>query len=264
MSIHPTAIISDKATIAKSAVIGPYCVVEAGAELGKEVVLASHVVVKTGSVLAKGVRVDPFCVIGGDPQSLKFDAAVESGVSIGENTVLREAVTVSRATEAGKCTTIGANCLLMANAHVGHDGHLGDGVVLANNVMLGGYVTIERNAFLGGGAGVHQFVRIGRLSMIAGNASISADVPPYLMVAERNEACGLNLVGLRRAGIDTNAISDLKRCYRAVFYGGGNLSIKAAAAGREHEFGVTEPGLRFLNFFSTTKRGFVRSRQGDV
>lgn len=264
MKVHPTAIVSKEAKLGSDVSIGPFCIVDAGVELGDGVVLASHAVIRKGSILGKGVTVDPFCVIGGEPQSLKFDASIESGVRIGEGTSLREAVTVSRATEVGESTQIGANCLLMANAHVGHDCRLGDHVVLANNVMLGGFVLIEQNAFLGGGAGVHQNVRIGRLSMIAGNASISADVPPYILVAERNEACGLNLVGLRRAGIDAHAISDLKRSYRAVFFGSGNLSMKAAAAGREHEFGVTEQGLRFLNFFSATKRGFVRSRQGDA
>jgi UDP-N-acetylglucosamine acyltransferase len=182
-----------------------------------------------------------------------------SHVEIGDRTVIREAVTVNRASARGSKTVIGKDCFLMANSHVAHDCVLEDGVILANNAMIAGHVCIGGKTFVGGGAGIHQFCRIGAHCMIAGNATITADVPPYLMAAERNEVHGLNLVGLRRGQFEQSEIKDLKLCYRAVFFGGGNLKKKAETAAREHEFGTTNPGAHFLKFFEAGKRGFIQS-----
>ena len=259
MQIHSSAVVSESAVIGEGCVIGPFSVVEAGATLGRGCRLSSHVIVRSGAVLGEEVSVDSFAVIGGDPQSLTFDPSIRSGVLIGSGVRIREGATIHRATVEDGQTIIGERCYIMAQAHVAHDCKLGKEVVLCNNVMLGGHVDIKDKAFLGGGAGVHQFCRIGTYAMIAGNASIAADVPPYVMAAERNTAHGLNMVGLRRARFEQREISDLKKCYRAVFYGGGNLKRKAAEAVREHEFGTTAVGARFLSFFESGKRGFVQS-----
>lgn len=226
--------------------------------LGDGCVLASHAVLRSGTVLGEGVRVDSFSVLGGAPQSFDFEASITSGVRIGNHVTIREGCTVNRATESGAATVVGDNCYLMAQAHVAHDCELGEGVTLCNNTMLGGHVVIADKAFIGGGAGIHQFCRIGARAMIGGNASISVDVPPYTMAANRNEAHGLNVVGLRRAGFDRGEIADLKRCYRAVFTGRGNFRKKAEEAMREHEFGTTVTGMRFLNFFENGGRGFIQ------
>ncbi len=259
MSIHPTAIVSETALIGEGCEIGPYALIEDGVVLGANCSIAGHAVIRKGTVLGHDVTVDSFVVLGGDPQSIGFDRSLKTGVLVGDGVIFREGCTVHRSMIAGENTVVGNNCFLMAQAHVAHDCKLGANAILANNVMLAGHVSVGEGTFIGGGAGIHQFCRIGALAMVAGNASITADVPPYVMTAERSEAHGLNLVGLRRAGFEQREINDLKRCYRAVFFGGGNLRKKAAEAAREHEFGTTSAGARFLSFFESGTRGFVQS-----
>ena len=149
----------------------------------------------------------------------------------------------------------------MANSHVGHDSKVEDRVTLANNVMLAGHVHIGSHCFLGGGAGIHQFVRVGEGAMVGGNASISRDVPPFTIVAERNSLCGLNLVGLRRRKFESAQVALLKRGFRAVYGEVGDVRARA----REALLAI-EPGLLvtpFLAFFEGGKRGFVRLRRSD-
>lgn len=264
MSIHATAIVSDDAVIGAGCSIGAFSIIESGVVLEENCHLAEHVILRAGTKVGANCRIDSFAVIGGLPQSIGFDPAVESGVLIGRDVVIREGVTVHRATEAGGFTAVGDRSMLMAQAHVAHDCEVEEDVILANNVMLGGHVSVGTKVFLGGGSGVHQFCRIGPYAMLAANSIMTYDVPPYVMAAERNSAHGLNLVGLRRAKFEQGEISDLKRCYRAVFLGGGNLKRKAAAAAREHEFGRTVSGARFLNFFDAGTRGFIRStKEGE-
>ena len=234
MSIHATAII------------------EEGATLGAGCVIHAHAIIKRGTVLGEGVAVHPFAVIGGDPNFLKFDPATVSGVRIGAHTVIREHVTINRSIYPGKDTVVGARGYLMANAHVGHDCTVGDDVVLATNIMLGGHVDVGSFTFFGGGAGAHQFCRIGEGVMIAGLARITQDLAPFLLVAERNEVSGLNLVGLKRRGVGREAIAELKDCYAAVFAGGDPRKRAATRTAR------TPEAKRFLDFFTGGKRGFAR------
>lgn len=237
MSVHPTAIVDN------------------GVQLGSGCVIHEYAVVRKGSVLGDGVAVHPFAVVGGDPNYLKFDPATPTGVRIGAGTVIREHASINRSIYAGKDTVVGARCYLMANAHVGHDCTVGDDVVLATNIMLGGHVDVGAFTFFGGGAGAHQFCRIGEGVMIAGLARITQDLAPYLLVAERNEVAGLNLVGLRRRGVSREAIAELKDCFREVFAGGDPRKLAAArlAAGAH-----SAEARRFLEFFTGGKRGFAR------
>ncbi len=232
---------------------------EAGAILGDGVHLAEHAVVRAGSVLGTAVRIDSFAVIGGAPQMHAFDHAIRSGVRIGNGTVIREHVSVHRATQAGQDTLIGAHGLLMAGSHVGHDCRIGDHVTLANNVMLAGHVEVFDFVFLGGGAGVHQFVRIGEGAMVGGNASISCDLPPFTMAAQRNELYGLNLVGLRRRSFSPESIADLKLCFQAMYATLGDL--RKRAAGMDDQCGSTAAGRSFLGFFAGGRRGFAGPRR---
>ncbi len=263
MSIHSAAIVSESAALGDGCQVGPYVVIEDGVILGAGCSIASHAVLRKGTVLGRNVKVDSFAVIGGDPQSIGFNVSIESGVIVGDDVVFREGCTVHRATTEGANTEIGNGCFLMAQAHVAHDCKLDTNVILANNAMLAGHVVIGEQTFIGGGAGIHQHCRIGIYVMVGGNASLTADVPHYVMAAERNQAHGLNLIGLRRAGFGQAEIADLKGCYRAVFFGGGNLKKKAAEAAGKAELGTTSDGKRFLSFFKSGKNGFVQSTGGE-
>jgi UDP-N-acetylglucosamine acyltransferase len=243
MRIHPTALVED------------------GARLGSDCVIHAHAIITRHVVLGEGVVVHPFAVIGGDPQDLGFQPATESGVVIGDRTVLREHVTVNRATQAGGATRIGADCYLMATAHVAHDGQVGDRVILANQVLLAGHVHVGERACMGGGAAVHQFCRIGESAMIGGLTRLTRDVPPYCMTTERDELIGLNAIGLRRRGFTPPVIAEVRRAFHAVCRALGNPRALAAAAVASGDYQHPET-LRFLDFFASGKRGFVRPRAG--
>ena len=235
--------------------IHPAAIIEEGVQLGANCTIQAYAIIRKHSVLGDGVVVHPFAVIGGDPQYLKFDPATVSGVTLGAGTVVREHVTVNRSIHAGKNTVIGARCFLMANAHAGHDCFVADDVVLANNVMLAGHVEVGRFTFVGGGAGIHQFVRIGEGAMVGGLTRLTKDVAPFLMVAERDEVPGFNVVGLKRRGFSREAIRELKDCFRAVFAAG---DPRRHAATRLADGVASAEARRFLEFFATGKRGFAR------
>ncbi|MBI2497554.1 MAG: acyl-ACP--UDP-N-acetylglucosamine O-acyltransferase [Opitutae bacterium] len=243
MSVHPTAII------------------EEGVQLGAGCVVHPYAVIRQHSVLGEGVVVHSFAVIGGDPQYLKFDPATKSGVHIGTGTVIREHVTINRSIHADQATRVGARCFLMANSHVGHDCAVADDVVLANNVMLAGHVEVGSFTFLGGGAGFHQFCRIGEGVIVSGLARIAQDIPPFAMAAERNEVIGLNLVGLKRRNFSREIIREIKDAFRTVYFTPGNIRDVARAALVGGAFRSAE-ARQFLVFFTEGKRGFARARRG--
>ncbi|MDA9317194.1 acyl-ACP--UDP-N-acetylglucosamine O-acyltransferase [Puniceicoccaceae bacterium] len=259
MSMHDQAIVDPAAQIGEGTCIAVGAIVEAGATIGRNCQIAAYAIIRKGVTLGDSVRVDSFAVIGGEPQSIGFDPSTESYSEIGDRTIIRESVTIHRGSAAGSKTVVGADCFIMANAHVAHDCELASGVVLANNVMIAGHIRVGEKTFIGGGAGIHQFCRIGAYCMIAGNATITADVPHFVVAAKRNEAHGLNLIGLKRGGFERDTIKDLKLCYRAVLFAGGNLKRKALEAANGSACGSTLAGARFLNFFEEGQRGFIQS-----
>jgi len=246
-----------------SASVHPTAIVEEGASLGAGCVVHAHALVRRHATLGDGVVVHPFTVVGSDPQDLKFDPATQSGVRVGARTVLREHVTISRATRPGGWTEVGADCYLMTASHVAHDCQVGDFVVMANAVLLAGHVQIGARAFLGGAALFHQFVRVGASVMISGGARVAQDVAPYAMAAERNEVVGLNLIGLKRRGFDRDTVSEIKRAFRAVYLEPGNIRELAAAALRDGGYASAE-ARHFLEFFGAGRRGFARARRAGV
>lgn len=240
--------------------IHPTAIIEEGVELGRECAIHAHAVLRRGTVLGDRVTVHSFAVLGGEPQDLKFDPATPSGVRIGAGTTVREHVTVNRASKAGAATVVGENCFLMASCHVAHDCVLGNNVVVANTVLLAGHVHIGDNCFLGGAALFHQFVRIGDGAIISGGSRAAQDVPPFAMAAERNEIIGLNLIGLKRRGFPRETIRELKDAFRTVYFTPGNIRTVAAGALAGDAFKSPE-ARRFLEFFTTGKRGFARARR---
>lgn len=237
--------------------IHPTAIVEPGAQLGVDCEIMAHAVVTRHAVLGDRVVVHPGAVVGGDPQYLKFDTRTPSFVRVGEGTVIRENATINRAIHEGQATVVGARCFLMAGSHAGHDCVVADDVVLANNVMLAGHVSVEAFSFVGGGAAVHQFVRIGESAMVGGLARITRDLAPYTITAERDEVAGLNLVGLKRRGFARETIRELKEAFRVVYFKTGDIRRLAAEALESGAFKTPE-AARFLGFFAEGKRGFAR------
>ena len=250
-SLHPTAIIETGATLGAVVSVGAFSIIRAGAVLGDGCKIASHVVIEGCVRLAEGVEVDCFSVIGGLPQDYSFDPTRRTGVRIGANTKVREGVTVHRATKDGADTVVGANGMLMGNSHVAHDAVLGDHVVLANGALIAGHVQVGDRAFISGNAAIHQFCRIGESAMVGGGGIITEDMPPFGISAERNRLAGLNLVGMRRRGIPTASMSDVRACYRRIYLGKSLNLVENAAAARAEGLGATPEGARFLDFFLT-------------
>jgi len=258
--IHSTSIISPESTLGNQCKVGPYAIVEDGVTMGEKCEIESHAIIKKGTVLGDGVRVGHFSVLGGDPQHLEFDRSIDSIVRVSNDVRIGEGVTIHRSIYADGVTKIGPRCFLMGHCHVGHDGQLGDEVILANGALLGGHVTVGGFTFIGGGAGIHQFTRIGGGAMIGGLSEVSRDVPPNVTVAGRNQSCGLNLTGIKRRGISKDEVKALKYVYRQVLMNGGNPTEIAANCINEQIIETTPIAKEFLEFFLTENRGFIRSR----
>jgi len=224
MEVHPTAVISSSARLGQNVKIGPYSVVGDDVVLGDNVELVSHVSVVGRTEIGAGTHIYPFASIGHQPQDLKYKGE-PSTLTIGQNCVIRENVTINPGTAGGNMTTrVGNNCLIMASAHVAHDCIVGDNVVLANYVGLAGHSVIGDFVRFGGMCAVHQFVRIGAHAFIGAQSMIDGDVIPYGMaVGNRARLAGLNLVGLKRRGFDRESIHTLRAAYRMVFSNEGTL-----------------------------------------
>jgi len=217
-SIHPAAIIHEKAIIADGVEIGPYSLVGPNVSLGKGVKLHSHVVVEGYTTIGENTEIFPFASIGHAPQDLKFKGE-KSTVEIGSNNIIREYVTIHPGTQDDKMVTkIGDNCLFMVSSHIAHDCIIGNNVILANNATLGGHVEIGDHAIIGGLSAIHQFVRIGKHAMIGGMSGIENDVIPYGQASgERANLVGLNLIGIRRRGFEREEIKNLRNAFKDLF-----------------------------------------------
>jgi len=251
-SVHPTSIIETGAVIGQGVNIGPYCYVGPNVSLGDGVKLVSHVSLAGRMRIGNGVTVYPFASLGHPPQDLKF-AGENSETIIGDNTVVREYVTVQPGTKDGiMMTKVGKNCLLMASCHVAHDCIVGDNVILANNATLGGHVTVGDNAFVGGLAAVHQKVRIGEGAFIGGAVGIGKDVIPFgIVMAEGGNLGGLNLIGLRRRGFSHDVINQLKLIYENVLAGDKHIPISERIRAAYATEGLSEHALAVLDFVSS-------------
>jgi UDP-N-acetylglucosamine acyltransferase len=250
-SIHPTASVAPDARLGAEVVVGPYAVVEAGAEIGDGCRLGPHAVVHGSVSMGARNEIHAHAVIGGSPQDLSFRTS-DTRLVIGDDNVLREGVTVHRATRTEAPTRIGSHCFLMAYAHVAHDCRIGDRVVLTNNVCVGGHAEIGDLVMLGGAVGVHQFVRIGAQAMVAAHALVTKDVLPYALVGgEPVRHYRLNTVGLRRRGITGDRYRALEAGFRALRAGAAPATIAATTAELEALVAfLTAPSKRGLLGFA--------------
>lgn len=253
--IHPTAIVSKDAQLGAGVEVGPFAIIGEGCIVGDACVIAARATLERNVILAPNVKVGSGSILGGDPQDLKYKGEPTT-VEIGEGTTIREYSTVNRGTSQSFKTTVGKQCFIMSYVHLAHDCHIGDGVILGNNVQLAGHVTIDDKAIVSGQSAAHQFVQIGRFSFVGGCSRISKDVPPYVK-ANGNpiRLYGLNKVGLQRNGISDDVQRELKRAYRLFFNSDLNLSqARERAEGELQRFPEVE---EFLSFLDRSDRGLV-------
>ena len=253
MNIHPTATIHPKAELGEGVIIGPYVVIGEHVRLGAETSVGPHAVIEGWTSIGQSCEIGVGAVLGGAPQDLKYRGQ-RSFLRIGDHSCLREYVTVHRSAEEDGVTIVGAHAFLMAYTHVAHDCRLGDHVIMVNYAGLSGYVEVEDRAFISGHNAVHQFVRIGYLSMVSGASRIVKDIPPF-MIAEGNPTRirGLNVVGMRRLGLSPEVRGELRHAYRLLYRSGLNTS--QALAGMR-QAGLTSSAVqRLITFVEAAKRG---------
>jgi UDP-N-acetylglucosamine acyltransferase len=259
MSIHPTALISPHAEIASDARIGPYVVIEDDVTVGKGCEIASHAVIKQFTTLGRGNRVFEHAVLGGTPQDVKFKGET-TRLIVGDDNLIREGVTLHRASGENEETRIGSRNFLMIGVHIAHNCVVGDDNIFANEVALAGHITIEDHVLLSNNVGAHQFVRMGRYAMIGGKSKIVQDVLPFFITdGNPPRVRGLNSVGLRRAGFSTEERSALKNAYRLLFR--SNLALEDAL--REMAELNDSNVDHLIKFIRGSERGFSRARRGE-
>ena len=255
--VHETAVISSDVQIGANVTIGAYSVIEGPVVIGDNVTIGHHCLVQGATTLGDGCQLFTGAVIGSPPQDKKYHKTDKVYLKIGKNNIFREYVTANPGTvDGGGTTRIGDNNLFMACSHIAHDCHIGNDCVLANYVGLSGHVTIEDRAVIGGLSGVHQFTRIGYLSMIGGCSKVNQDAPPYSMI-DGNPATlrGLNLIGLKRANLTSEAMLALRRAYKILFSSG--LARSNAVSQVKEQMGQHLEVLRVLDFIEISKRGIA-------
>ena len=249
--IHPTAVIHPKAKLDSSVTVGPYAVIDDAVEIGPRCVIGPHVYVTGVTTIGAENQFHAGCVIGDAPQDLKYDGT-PTRVRIGDKNVFREHCTVHRSTKPDGETVIGSNNFLMQNSHVGHNCVIGDHVILAGGALMAGHAIAQDRAFISGNCLVHQFTRVGTLAMMQGGSAVSKDLPPFTIALHQNEICGLNIIGLRRAGFTSEQRLELKAAYRLLFRSGKNLRTAVAEAQGKFANG---PARTLIDFVATAKRG---------
>jgi len=252
-SVHPTAELDSGVRI------GPYTVIGENVRIGKDTRIASNVVIGDWTTIGSGCDVFQFASVGAPPQDVGYKGE-KTEVILGDNNVIREFVTIHRATtKAARKTVCGDNNLFMNYVHVAHDCFLGSDIIMANSATLAGHVTIEDHAIVGGIVAVHQFVRIGAYCIIGGLSAVSKDVPPYVLaVGNRARLYGLNKVGLRRKGFSREDLDEIRQAYKIIFL--SSLGLKEARERLIEEMPDSVHAKRFLDFIERSKRGITRAR----
>ncbi|QCX52291.1 acyl-ACP--UDP-N-acetylglucosamine O-acyltransferase [Elizabethkingia sp. JS20170427COW] len=254
--IHQLAVVDQQAKIGKNVTIEPFSTIAADVEIGEGTWIGPNVTIMNGARIGKNCKIFPGAVIAAIPQDLKFDGE-DSLVYIGDNTVLRECVTVNRGTKALGYTKVGSDCLIMATAHVAHDCVVGDHVVVANGCAIAGHVEIGDYAIIGGISAIHQFTKIGKHVMVSGGALVRKDIPPFVKVArEPLSYVGVNSIGLRRRGFSNESIFEIQSIYQALFQ--SKLNVTQALEYIERDFQASEERDEVISFVQQSARGLVK------
>jgi UDP-N-acetylglucosamine acyltransferase len=255
--IHPTAIIDPGAKLGKNVEIGPYSLVGENVKIGEGTIIGSHVVIDGWTTIGKNNQIFHGASVGFIPQDMKFKGE-KSFLFIGDNNIVREYVTIHRGTEEGGGETwIGNNNLIMAYCHVAHDCQLGSHIIMSNATNLAGHIVIEDFSVLSGLCGIHQFVRIGKMAMVGAHTKVVKDVPPYVLVdGHPARVNGINVVGLRRNGVEPEIRQEIKKAYKILYR--SNLNISQAIERMDQELDASKEIEHFLRFLRNAQRGICR------
>ena len=256
MNIHNTAIVDKKARLADDVKVGPCAIIGPNVEIGKSTEIGAHAVVDGYTTIGEDCRIFTGACIGSPPQDLKYKDE-KSFLKIGNNNTIREYVTMNPGTDEGGVTSVGDGNLLMAYSHVAHDCKIGNGCFIANSGTLAGHVNVEDKVIIGGLAAIHQFVRVGKLSIIGGCSKIVKDIPPFSTCdGHPARVYGLNLIGLKRAGMTKEAISLLNKAFKILFYSG--LSVRNAIDNTRETVESCVEVEYLLDFVKASERGVCR------
>jgi UDP-N-acetylglucosamine acyltransferase len=258
--IHPTAVISPEAELADDVQVGPYVVIEGKVRIGPGCVLRPYVHLCGPVVMGRGNIVFSGAVLGERPQHVKYNDEPTS-LEIGDENIFREHVTVHRGTTQSWTTRIGNQNFFMANSHVAHDCQIGHRCILANGALIGGHCTVADNVYLSGNCAVHQFVRIGRLALLSGASASTKDIPPFIMQQRIDCVVGVNVVGMRRAGMTNQQIDAVRRAYHTIFRTGQVLPVALAQV--EQQLGMIDAVAEMIAFIRQSKRGINSARDHD-
>lgn len=258
-NIHSTAVVHPDVKIGQGVIIGPGAVIGENVSIGDGTKIGANVVVGGWTTIGQRCELYPGSAVGLEPQDLKFKGE-KSFCNIGDETVIRECVTISRATGEGEETRIGNNCLFQACTHVAHNCIVGNNVIMSNCAGLAGHVIVEDRVVIGGIAGIHQFVKIGRNAMVGGMAKVVQDIPPYVIAdGQPARVIGLNSVGLSRAGISEEVRHDLKQAFRIIYRSG--FSLSRAIEEMEMQLNSSVEIENLLRFLRNADRGIMRLRR---
>ncbi|SOD19989.1 acyl-ACP--UDP-N-acetylglucosamine O-acyltransferase [Pedobacter xixiisoli] len=254
--IQPLAYIHPQAKIADNVVVEPFAVIHKDVEIGEGTWIGSNVVIMDGARIGKNCRIFPGSVISGVPQDLKF-AGEKTTAEIGDNTTIRECVTINRGTKDKWKTVVGSNCLIQAYSHIAHDCQVGNYCIFSNSTTLAGHITIGDHVVLAGLVAIHQFVKVGSHAFVTGGSLVRKDVPPYVKAArEPLSYVGINSVGLRRRGFSSDQINEIQEIYRVLFV--KNNNVTKALDTIEAEFQPTEIRDEIVDFIRNSNRGVMR------
>ncbi|GBD35983.1 Acyl-[acyl-carrier-protein]--UDP-N-acetylglucosamine O-acyltransferase [bacterium HR36] len=257
--IHPTAIIGKEVELEAEVRIGPYTIIEGPVTIGRGTVIGPHCHILGPCVIGRNNLIGSNVVIGGKPQDHKYRGE-RTSVEIGDDNVIRENVTIHRGTAQRGVTRVGHRNFLMVGCHVAHDCQVGNDCTLANNALLAGHCILEDQAYLSGNSAVHQYCRVGRLSLISGCSAVSKDVPPFIIQQGHNQVRGINAIGMRRAGFTAEQIDAIRWLYHVMYL--QKLSVPTALARIEAELGHVDVVQEFVRFVRSSKRGICGTRAG--